>query len=77
MHAATPSWGAAGAAVTRAPPADRLPPRLLTDPLPPPIAAPTHPPCLQVGDALPDVKVDQLVGGEVKSISLKELFAGK
>ena len=32
---------------------------------------------MQVGDALPDVKVDQLVGGEVKSVSLKEMFAGK
>lgn len=35
---------------------------------------------VQVGDALPDVKVDQLVGGlggEVKQVSVKDLFAGK
>ncbi|KAL4438666.1 hypothetical protein ABPG77_006270 [Micractinium sp. CCAP 211/92] len=31
----------------------------------------------KAGDALPDVKLDELVDGEIKSVSLKELFAGK
>ncbi|PSC73925.1 Peroxiredoxin-mitochondrial [Micractinium conductrix] len=31
----------------------------------------------KAGDALPDVQVDELVGGEIKKVSLKDLFAGK
>lgn len=34
-------------------------------------------PAPQAGDAVPDVKLDELVGGEIKQQSLKELFAGK
>ncbi|KAI7841157.1 hypothetical protein COHA_005123 [Chlorella ohadii] len=32
---------------------------------------------VKAGDAVPDVKLDELVGGEIKQRSLKELFAGK
>lgn len=38
---------------------------------PPAVLAP------QAGDALPDVQLDELVGGEIKQVALKELFAGK
>lgn len=31
----------------------------------------------QAGDAVPDVKLDELVGGEIKQRSLAEVFAGK
>lgn len=34
-----------------------------------------HPP--QAGDSLPDVTLDELVGGEVKKVQLRDLFAGK
>lgn len=34
-------------------------------------------PPAQAGDALPDVQLDELVGGAPTSVSLRELFAGK
>ncbi len=40
-------------------------------------AAPALVTLLQAGDAVPDVQLDELVGGEIKQRSLKELFAGK
>jgi 2-Cys peroxiredoxin 5 len=32
---------------------------------------------LQIGDSLPAVELDQLVGGEIKKVTLPELFKGK
>ena len=31
----------------------------------------------QVGDELPDISLDELVEGDIKPVSLKELFKGK